>query len=32
LHEIYNRWIDKYERHRLRALSDLKRRLEENKK
>jgi DNA-binding transcriptional ArsR family regulator len=32
LHEIYDRWIDKYERHRLRALSDLKRGLEENKK
>jgi DNA-binding transcriptional ArsR family regulator len=32
LHEIYERWIDKYERHRLRALSDLKRGLEENKK
>jgi DNA-binding transcriptional ArsR family regulator len=25
LHEIYERWIGKYERHRLQALSDLKR-------
>jgi len=32
LHEIYERWIDKYERHRLQALSDLKKGLEENKK
>ena len=32
LHEIYERWIDKYERHRLRALSDLKKRLEEKKR
>ncbi len=31
LHEIYERWIDKYERHRLQALSDLKKGLEENK-
>ena len=30
LHEIYERWIGKYERHRLQALSDLKRRLEED--
>jgi DNA-binding transcriptional ArsR family regulator len=29
--EIYERWIGKYERHRLRALSELKRGLEENK-
>src|SRR5512142_2798444 len=28
LHEIYERWIDKYERHRLQALSDLKTNLE----
>ena len=28
LHEIYERWIGKYERHRLRALSDLKKGLE----
>ena len=31
LHEIYERWIGKYERHRLQALSDLKKSLEENK-
>jgi DNA-binding transcriptional ArsR family regulator len=31
LHEISERWIDKYERHRLQALSDLKKGLEENK-
>ena len=24
IHEIYNRWINKYERHQLQALSDLK--------
>jgi DNA-binding transcriptional ArsR family regulator len=30
--EIYERWIGKYERHRLRALSELKKGLEENKK
>lgn len=30
LHEISERWIGKYERHRLQALSDLKRGLEEN--
>jgi len=29
--EIYDRWIGKYERHRLRALSELKRGLEKNK-
>ena len=29
--EIYERWIGKYERHRLRALSELKKGLEENK-
>ena len=29
LHEIYERWISKYERHRLQALSDLKKHLEE---
>ncbi|HEY1067642.1 MAG TPA: metalloregulator ArsR/SmtB family transcription factor [Pirellulales bacterium] len=28
IHEIYERWIAKYERSRLDALSDLKRRLE----
>jgi len=32
LNEIYERWIVKYERHRLRALSDLKKGLEEKKK
>ena len=31
LHEISERWIDKYERHRLHALSDLKKGLEKNK-
>ena len=31
LHEISERWIGKYERHRLQALSDLKKSLEENK-
>jgi DNA-binding transcriptional ArsR family regulator len=31
LHEIYGRWIGKYERHRLQALGDLKKGLEENK-
>ena len=31
LHEISERWIAKYERRRLQALSDLKRGLEENK-
>jgi DNA-binding transcriptional ArsR family regulator len=30
LHEICERWIGKYERHRLQALSDLKKGLEEN--
>jgi len=28
LHEIYERWIAKFEKRRLKALSDLKRRLE----
>jgi DNA-binding transcriptional ArsR family regulator len=32
LHEIYERWISKYERHRLQALSDLKKGLEAPKK
>ena len=32
LHEIYERWIGKYEGHRLQALSDLKKGLEENKR
>ena len=31
LHEIYERWIGKYERNRLQALSDLKKGLEQNK-
>ena len=31
LHEISERWIGKYERHRLQALSDLKKGLEENR-
>jgi DNA-binding transcriptional ArsR family regulator len=29
--EIYERWIGKYERHRLRALTELKKGLEEHK-
>ena len=32
LQEIYERWIGKYERHRLAALSDLKKGLEATKK
>jgi DNA-binding transcriptional ArsR family regulator len=32
LHEISERWIKKYERHRLQALSDLKRSLEQEPK
>ena len=32
LQEIYDRWIRKYERSRLRALSELKKGLEGNKK
>ena len=32
LQEIYERWIGKYERNRLQALSNLKRGLEANKK
>jgi len=31
IHEISERWIAKYERHRLQALSDLKKGLEETK-
>jgi DNA-binding transcriptional ArsR family regulator len=31
LHEICERWIGKYERHRLQALSDLKKGLEQTK-
>jgi DNA-binding transcriptional ArsR family regulator len=30
LHEIYERWIGKYERQRLQVLSELKKGLEEN--
>jgi DNA-binding transcriptional ArsR family regulator len=32
LHEIYERWISKYERDRLQALSDLKKNLEQKQK
>jgi DNA-binding transcriptional ArsR family regulator len=32
LHEIYERWIGKYERQRLQALSDLKKGLEKQTK
>ena len=32
LHEIYERWIEKFERSRLSALRDLKRKLESNDK
>jgi len=31
IHKIYERWIGKYERTRLQALSDLKKRLEEER-
>jgi DNA-binding transcriptional ArsR family regulator len=31
IQEIYDRWIGKYERHRVAALADLKRALEENR-
>jgi len=31
IHEIAERWIGKYERHRLQALSDLKKGLEQKK-
>ncbi len=30
IHEIYDRWIRKYDRHRLEALGDLKKSLEAN--
>lgn len=30
IHDIYERWISKYERHRLRALANLKKGLEDN--
>jgi DNA-binding transcriptional ArsR family regulator len=29
IHEIYERWIGKYDRHRLRAMGELKRALEQ---
>lgn len=32
IHEIYERWIGKYERHRLQALSDLRKGLEAHNK
>lgn len=32
IHEIHERWIGKYERHRLQALSDLKKGLEEQER
>jgi DNA-binding transcriptional ArsR family regulator len=32
IQEIYDRWLSKYERHQLEALSALKRKLEENTK
>jgi hypothetical protein len=31
IHEIADRWINKYERSRLRVLADLKKKLEEAK-
>jgi DNA-binding transcriptional ArsR family regulator len=32
LHEIYERWLAKYDRHRLEALSEFKRSLEDHDK
>jgi len=32
IHQIYDRWISKYDRHRVEALSELKRNLEGKKK
>jgi len=32
IHEIYQRWISKYERHRLQALGELRRSLEADRK
>ncbi len=32
LHEIYVRWLGKYDRHRLEALSELKRAMEDDSK
>jgi hypothetical protein len=31
IHELSERWIGKYERHRLQVLSDLKKNLEQTK-
>ena len=31
IHQIYDRWINKFARHQLRALDELKKRLEEKK-
>lgn len=31
IHEIYERWIRKYDRHRLQVLSDLKQQLEDDR-
>jgi DNA-binding transcriptional ArsR family regulator len=30
IHDIYDRWLSKYERHQLNALSELKQQLEKN--
>ena len=32
IHQIYDRWISKYDRHRVEALGELKRDLEQGKK
>jgi len=32
IHQIYDRWINKFERHQVRALDELKKRLEEKKR
>jgi DNA-binding transcriptional ArsR family regulator len=32
IHQIYDRWISKYDRHRVEALGELKRKLEGKKK
>ncbi len=32
IHEIHERWINKYERYRLQALNELKRRLEDEQR
>ena len=31
IHQMYDRWINKFEHHQLRALDELKKRLEEEK-